>query len=298
MTYSFSIITPFSNATKYYQPYVNSLLSASSHCNLSFEILLVDNNIDSPSIDEDLLQLIAKIPNSILLKYTEVASSYAARNFGASHASAPILCFIDIDCIFTSDWFNSISSFPLEYLNYIVCGMIQTYSPEITPSSIYDDLNFLNISYYRCNPLGQTANLLCPRYIFKACGGFNQVESGADIQFCKRAIETGYGTKLVKSFVILHPLRTSISAVFSKLKRVASGQIPSSRLSKLRALIKNLLLALTNLDLLRFLILLSRSQYLFTSSYLMIFNSFLHAAFFSLYFRLRRTYVLAQALLK
>lgn len=291
MTHRFSIITPFANASKYYDTYIESLIASAKYDKNSFELILIDNNTNTLDFDPTFSKILSPLSiHTRQIKYRDIPSSYAARNYGANFSSSSLLCFVDIDCIFTTSWMEQINIYFSSSSLEMICGSIICYCENDSPFTIYDDLVYLNRSFYKGFPIGQTANLVCPKEIFEACNQFSDATSGADILFCKKAIDMGYTIIENPSLRLLHPLRTSLKALFSKIKRVSKGQRPTSSYKTFLACIKSFCCLFLLLDFWLFLLLLFKSNYFKTTSMFMILKCIIAGSLFSFSFRVLRTF--------
>jgi hypothetical protein len=97
-----------------------------------------------------------------------------------------------------------------------------------TPNAfeIYDRIRGIPQEHYVRRGYATTANLVVPRAVFEAVGGFDARRfSGGDADFCLRAARAGHGVVLVPGAVVAHPCRATWEALATKARRTKGGQI-------------------------------------------------------------------------
>lgn len=192
-----------------------------------FEILLVNNAPDDPPPSE--------FPaDSRLRMLSEGApGSYAARNRGAAAARGRYLAFTDSDCRPEPGWLAAFLDAAADHEGLISgrVAMVSDARPmdRLNWAESYDYFFGINQDIYARDGVAATASLFVPRALFEAAGGFDAaLMSGGDVEFCRRAARhhTGKGPALVHcpQAVLRHPLRTDLSALLAKARRVAGGR--------------------------------------------------------------------------
>jgi len=187
-----------------------------------FEVLVVDNG--SP---EDTRQRVGRFPGTTLL-FEERPSSYAARNLGIASATGRFLAFTDADTEPAPDWLHrgadalSADGGPL-----IVAGNVEITLPDPQGVlAIYDKMhNMLQERYVREGGYGVTANLFAPRDLVEMTGRFQEDwVSGADVDFCRRALTAGGRITYLPDALVRHPARTTFAQYRAKKIRIGRGR--------------------------------------------------------------------------
>ena len=136
----FSIITPFFNAEKYFNIYLQKLKNQTFS---NWECILIDDYSDDNGFEK--LKLITnhdkriKVYRNQLLK--SVKSPYQARNYGISKAKGKYISFLDIDDYWSENMlmikYQKISSNPgidILFSNYI--KVFNNEKPKVVPSNL------------------------------------------------------------------------------------------------------------------------------------------------------------------
>lgn len=221
---SVSIIIPVYNN----QSGVNSLIDSIStsisklHENYDVEIIIIDNNSESPIYIEE------KNVIDIKLIGCEVKGSYAARNAGVRSARGDILVFTDSDCIATEGWLvNGISALGDFSDNRIVGGNVLFNTSE-RPSAVelYQTINgFMQYENITLNNFSTTANLFVYKVVFDKVGLFNEkLFSAGDLEWCWRAESIGLSLVYEKNSVVYTEPRKTLSGAIVQARRVAGGR--------------------------------------------------------------------------
>jgi glycosyltransferase involved in cell wall biosynthesis len=158
------------------------------------------------------------------LHYSDIQSSYAARNAGIFRATGHILAFTDADCQPISTWLEHLVK-PLEDSTVgIVAGEIKAL-PSTNWLEHYaerqDTLsqsNTLNHSYL---PYGQTANLAIRACILQQVGLFRpHLTTGGDADLCWRILDqTDWTIQPSPAAVVYHRHRNSLAGLQSQWHR-------------------------------------------------------------------------------
>lgn len=192
-----------------------------------FEILLVNNAPDDPAPPD-----FPQDPRLHIL--TEARpGSYAARNLGAASARGQFLAFTDSDCVPNPDWLAAFLHSAQTH-DGLISGAVQMFSTTRAMDALnwaesYDFFFGINQDIYVRDGVAATASLFVPRALFECAGGFDaSLKSGGDVEFCKRAAHhyAGTGPALVycPQAVLRHPLRSDLTALLTKARRVAGGR--------------------------------------------------------------------------
>ena len=219
-----SVIVPIYNGSRFLSKFFNSLLSQNLDYK-EFEIVMVDNNSDD-NTPELIKQFINKNKNINLkyIFYNEKSSSYASRNIGVRNSKGDILAFTDSDCILENDWLKNIK---IRFIKKekIISGKIELYFYD--KRNIWE--NFDKIVHMRNDERINknevaTANMIINKNLFKKIGFFDEVSSGGDFNFAKRAIKQGFEIEFIEEIKVLHPTRKTYNEIRKKLLRLTFGE--------------------------------------------------------------------------
>ncbi len=199
------------------------LLQKQSYPSDKIEIIVVDNGSDV-------------MPDFIDGRYTNVRllseakkSSYAARNKGINASIGEVLAFTDADCQPDADWVrNGVKALLSQEKDIIAGGPVKLiYHISDKPNAcelLETAFNFNQKEYIRKMHYTVTANLFARRRVFDKVGFFNDnVKSGGDQEWGKRAFDMGYDIIYFENIIIRHPSRHLFSETLRKRKRVTLG---------------------------------------------------------------------------
>lgn len=176
------------------------------------EIVVVDNGSDNPPD-----ALVAGFPNTRLIRET-IPGPGPARNLGVSETRAPILAFIDSDCIPDPSWIAAILRlFSGDREIDVLGGDIQVTvaSPgHPTGAEAFELLyGFRQSMQIRRHSFSATANLAVRRRIFEEVGPFGGIDISEDLDWGQRAAAMGHRTVFAKDAVVRHPARHDMRAL-------------------------------------------------------------------------------------
>lgn len=144
-----------------------------------------------------------------------------ARNRGVVETSAPLLFFLDSDCIPAADWVET--ALRLAETDDIIGGRItvfdETPPPRTGAQGFEAVFAFDNESYVRDKGFSVTANLLTRRDVFDKVGPFRAGLS-EDLDWCHRARDAGFGIRYAPELSVAHPSRGDWSALKRKWRRL------------------------------------------------------------------------------
>lgn len=189
----------------------------------AFEVLLVDNASDEIVLPERHFPFVRHLR-------CHTRGSYAARNAGAAVARGPVLVFTDADCRPLQDWLATI----WREMAYGASQMLLAGDIRLVPRDplaaniyeIYDMMTGMQQARYVRRGYAVTANLAMPRELFQRLEGFDlRPYSGADTEFCRRAVRQGVPLVYCPHAIVEHPARASMKALVTKVRRVKGGQL-------------------------------------------------------------------------
>lgn len=179
------------------------------------EVVVIDNGSDaSPD------GLVAAHPNVRLVVEDQKGAAHS-RNRGVAETSAPLLFFLDCDCVPEPDWLTS--AFAVAGRADLVGGEISVFDetppPRSGPEAFETVFAFKNRAYIEEKGFSVTANLLTRRDVFEATGGFRHGLS-EDLEWCQRATSKGFGLVHAPELRVAHPTRADWAALEKKWLRV------------------------------------------------------------------------------
>lgn len=209
------------------------------------DLLVVDNNSTA-----DLSPLRVAYPDIRLV--TEVKKGAAeARNRGVLETVAPVLFFLDCDCVPQPTWLQTAQQ--IHDRADVIGGQISVFDETPAPRSGAEGFEavfaFDNQAYVDSKGFSVTANLLTHRDVFEATGPFVAGLS-EDLDWCHRAVAAGYRLVYADELRVAHPSRSDWAALRKKWKRLTEegfGVNGHGGLARLRWAVKALLMPLSAL---------------------------------------------------
>ncbi len=186
-----SFIIPVHNAEDTIAKCIWSVKKITRLAGLKHEIIMVDlaSTDNTVTIASNMGAKVLALPEGNMSR---------ARNFGASKAIAPVLVFLDADVLLTDKWHENIHSELGEGIYNKIKKHKSTYIAGSTVS-IPEGSPWLVKSWF--GVLGYASNfnyinsshMIINRHTFYDLLGFDEtLETGDDVDFCKRARERGY----------------------------------------------------------------------------------------------------------
>lgn len=218
-----SIIVPVLNGASFIPIFFEALRKQTAPRTL-YQLVIVDNGSSDDSLQ--LLNNISIDNQLIVIAYSTIRSSYAARNFGVAQTDSAYLAFTDIDCVPRPDWIETCLANRAQMTEgFILAGNIEVMPKGryFTPIEWFDASNYLGQKRATSRGAGLTANLAFARTVFDELGGFNETVSGGDTDFCRRSIAAGHPLSFVPQLIVGHPARSSLQQMSQKIDRIANG---------------------------------------------------------------------------
>lgn len=179
------VVVPVYNKRPFLLEAVGSVIRAADFYG-NAHVSLVDNGSSDGSYE----LLVERFGNrSNVLRLTSGSIS-AVRNFGASRGKAPIISFIDCDCVVPTDYFQQLAAVLMETCaDATGCKVSLPHNPgwiEAVWNQMHDDgANGLRLWI-------NSANFAVRRQLFDQIGGFNEhLVTGEDTEICLRIREHG-----------------------------------------------------------------------------------------------------------
>jgi glycosyltransferase involved in cell wall biosynthesis len=220
-----SVIIPVYNNAKGLKDVLNSVVKQNFPKDL-FEIIVVDNGST-----DDTLSVIEKFndryPDLVkMVKEDNIQSSYAARNKGIRSSHAEFFAFIDSDCVALNNWLKEGLRILEKEVADLAGGNIEfTFTPKKSAGEMYDSITNMQISdNIQERKVAKTANLFVKSYVFEKIGLFPEdVKSGGDVQWTKRATDRDFKLIFAEKAVVKHPARP-LKELLKKQFRVGKGK--------------------------------------------------------------------------
>lgn len=144
-----------------------------------------------------------------------------ARNLGVAETQAPLLMFIDADCIPAADWVAV--GRRIARLDTIIGGRVDVFHETPPPKSgaeaFEEVFAFKMRAYLERDAFLGAGNLVLPRTVFEGTGGFLPAVS-EDKEWSQRAASKGYKLDFEDEFAVGHPSRQDWTALRRKWERL------------------------------------------------------------------------------
>jgi len=190
-----SIIIPAHNE----ESYIEDLLSSLCDCKYqNIEIVVVDNGSTDGTLS------IAEKYKCLVVQLSEKAYPSKARNAGVIASRGKWLVFLDADVIVSAHWVSRLAQLRGGLLNlpeHYVTGAAyhMSRSPSWLEEYWFEPLRKKLKSYIN------GGNIVTTRKTFDLIGGFNsEIETGEDVDFCRRAVESGIEIIIDDGWVVYH----------------------------------------------------------------------------------------------
>lgn len=180
------------------------------------EILVVDNNSPNPPD-----RLHAAFPTVRFLSETEKGAG-PARNHGVAESSAPVLAFIDADCVPDHNWLTMART--VAPRADLIGGRVDVFDETPPPRSGAEAFEkvfaFDFRTYIEVKGFSGSGNLVTTRTVFNDVGPFRTVVS-EDSDWSYRATAKGYRLIYEDALQVSHPSRSDWAALRYKWLRLS-----------------------------------------------------------------------------
>lgn len=213
---SISVVVPHLNQPSHLADCLRSLAQQSFDMG-RVEIIVVDNgSTELPS------RICAKYANVRLASESEPGPG-PARNKGISLARAPLLAFIDADCIADSGWLETISRRLSSPGTMVIGGDVRIAVRDpgrMSAIEAYESIYaYRQKDYIERQNFSGTGNLAMRREVYEEVGPFAGIEVAEDRDWGQRATAMGKTLVYVPEMIVYHPARRSLSELQSKWDR-------------------------------------------------------------------------------
>ena len=212
-----------------------------------FEIIVVDNG--SAALPEE----ICAGHGARLLAEPEPGPG-PARNRGVAAARAPLLAFIDADCIADPGWLAAIARAFADPEKKILGGDVRIWRENparATMLEAYESVYAYQMrDYIRRKGFTGTGNLAVRREVLAAVGPFAGIAVAEDIDWGRRAGAKGHRIHYRPDMIAFHPARRSMKELYEKWDRHLAHfhrDVSGKRLGRLRWLARAAAVALSPL---------------------------------------------------
>ena len=183
------------------------------------EVVVVDNG-SAPAVAARLAALPAQFSGLRVVQEAQKGAAHA-RNRGVAETSAPVLAFLDCDCLPDPDWLVRVQD--SLHLGDMVGGQVRVFDETPPPRSGAEAFEtvfaFDNRGYITRKGFSVTANLVTRRDVFLATGPFIHGLS-EDLDWCRRATGAGFRLAYDDALRVAHPTRSDWPALRRKWRRL------------------------------------------------------------------------------
>ncbi|RYZ99977.1 MAG: glycosyltransferase family 2 protein [Sphingobacteriaceae bacterium] len=201
----------------------------------SFEIIVVNNEPADKMPDG-----YWKPDNCIIIDESK-PGSYSARNAALRLAKGEIYAFTDSDCIPDAAWLSNAVKFFIQNTDITrIAGNIKLFykKEKLTAAELYEKVYAFKQKISAADGVSVTGNMFAQKSVFNLIGSFNEnLLSGGDFEWSKRAEAAGSKIRFVENVVILHPARHQMAELYKKEIRRA-GWIGNNRKAAIKRLFK------------------------------------------------------------
>lgn len=216
-----SVIIPMYNSKRF----LDDLFSHLDKCtfNDGDEVIIIDNGSTDGSTEICEQQVLKRPELYKLFTFTDVADSYASRNFGVRQAKGDIFAFTDSDCKPTPEWLDTIRNSISD--GEVMAGDIYL---EVLDNGIWEMYDSVaHLTQCEQNAMKHcvaTANMAVNSEDFFKVGLFEERFSGGDFNWSQRAFEAGLKIVFHPKAVVYHPSRKTYEEILKREERVAYGR--------------------------------------------------------------------------
>ncbi len=185
-----SVIIPHLNEPQDLACCLNAL-TAQRADGIAFEIIVVDNGSREPPY------AVCEAFSGVRLEIEPVPGPGPARNRGAAVARAPLLAFIDADCIADPGWVRTIVGFMDDNPAIGFAGgdirILCEHTDRLTAIEAYESVySYRARLYVERHGFAATGNMTARTAVFQAVGPFGGIASMEDTEWGQRATGLGY----------------------------------------------------------------------------------------------------------
>lgn len=215
-----SVIIPHLNQTALLERCLDSLYRQPPPPG-GFEVIVMDNGSDAP-LERTLDR--SRFPD-LRLGLERKPGPGPARNAGAAMARAPILAFIDADCVAGPDWLRVIHETFTGNPRLAVAGgdvrLLVKNAKCLSPVEAYESIfAYRQRDYVERQGYCATLNMAVRKDVFERVGPFGGIEIAEDVDWGRRAVALGVPLTFVPAMAVFHPARESLGELCRKWDRL------------------------------------------------------------------------------
>jgi glycosyltransferase involved in cell wall biosynthesis len=219
-------------------------LDAQRTRDLPFEIIVVDNG------SRDMPDFVTALGPDIRLLRETTPGPGPARNLGAAMATAPILAFIDADCIAAKGWLAAIVRGFDEHPEVDFAGgdiRIRPATDRLTAVEAYENIYSYRARFYvEHHGFAATGNMAVRSDVFRSVGPFGGIGTMEDTEWGQRATSMGYTITYLEDARVYTPSCKSFGELARRWDRHVAHEfreIGDAKWGKLRWLAKSAIMA-------------------------------------------------------
>ncbi|RAH98806.1 glycosyltransferase [Acuticoccus sediminis] len=184
------------------------------------EVVVVDNNTPGGLAD-------VATPDGVRIAVESRRGAANARNRGVAETDAPVIAFLDSDCIPMPDWLTTIRGHAEEVgRSALVLGgrvdiCFESPPPRSGAEAFERVFAFDQKGYVETKGFAVTANLVVSRETFARVGPFRDGVS-EDVDWCHRARAAGADLRYAPDLAVDHPARADWPALKRKWRRLTA----------------------------------------------------------------------------
>lgn len=214
-----SVIIPHLNQHEHLRNCLVSL-SAQTYDMGCVEIIVVDNGSKEMPV-----KVCAEF--NVRLEHEPEPGPGPARNLGVGVSCAPVLAFIDADCLADENWLSIIDATLVEAGGVDIIGgdvrIAYTDPHQLTMLEAYESIYaYRQKNYIEKQKFSGTGNLSIRRPVYDAVGPFAGIEIAEDRDWGHRATRQGHSIAYVADMIVFHPARNSFAELCTKWDRQLS----------------------------------------------------------------------------
>lgn len=211
-----SIVIPHLNQPEHLRRCLESLEDQSCGAE-DVEVIVVDNG--SKTLPTEICRAFA----NVRIEQEATPGPGPARNRGVAASRAPLLAFIDADCIADRNWLVAIADAFEDKGTTIIGGDVRIAVADagrLTTLEAYESVfAYRQKEYITKQGFSGTGNLATRRTVYEAVGPFAGIDVAEDRDWGRRAGKHGFKVAYVPSMIVYHPARSSFDEIFTKWDR-------------------------------------------------------------------------------
>jgi GT2 family glycosyltransferase len=210
-----SVIVPHLNQPEFLGACLRSLEEQATQAEV--EIIVVDNG------SRELPTVTCRSFAGVRLETEATPGPGAARNKGIGVSHAPILAFIDADCLADPNWIAAILSAFADPKTQVIGGDVRIALADpgrMTMLEAYESVYaYRQKEYIERQGFSGTGNLAMRSDVYQQVGPFAGIGVAEDREWGRRATRMGFRTEYRPDMIVYHPARKSMDELKTKWNR-------------------------------------------------------------------------------